>query len=243
MSATPLQLSTTPNGDLLTASSPDDGPSLTLTQDTFDTGFRSTLTFTRGSEQFLTVTTEIAYRDEGTIDRSSLAATGPGVDYRLALAFADDPADIFSGGKLNAVITVESGGGTHHGRFDGETWHAVGLEGTPNLPALLRSACGPLLSPLSPALDLMVAGAIRRSGGAFSPTPGRPPTLPYPAPGTLETFGWRDRLCKMACAVAATATASACCAATGAETGGAGCVVCAGAAAAAGTNCSENCSN
>jgi len=243
MSPTPLQLSTSPDGDLLSASSTTGGPSLTVAQDTFDTGFRATLTFTRADERFLTVVTEITYREDGTIVQSSLAATGPGVDYRLTLDFDHDPADIFSGGKLNAVVTVEGEGGEHHGRFDGETWHAIGLDGAPNLPALLRSACGPLLSPLSPALDLVVARAVRRSGGAFSPTPGRPPALPHRAPGSVETFNWRDRLCKMACAAAAAATGSACCAATGAETGGVGCVACGAAAAAAAANCAENCSN
>ena len=41
MDANSLQLSMTPDGELLAASSGADGPSLTVQRDTFDTGYRA----------------------------------------------------------------------------------------------------------------------------------------------------------------------------------------------------------
>jgi hypothetical protein len=241
MDATSLQLSTTPDGELLAASVGTDGPSFRVERDTFDTGYRATLTFV-GPDPFLTVIAELSYGDDGTIVRSTIAADGSGIRYRVALDFADDPAALFSGGKLAAAVTVESDGAVHHGRFDGETWHPVGLEAAPTLPGLLASGAGPLLARMRPALDTLVAGVQRATGGAFSPVPGRPPTVPRAAPGTIETLSWwRGKLCKMGCAAASAATAAACCAAAGPETAGVGCGVCSAAAAAAGANCAGNC--
>jgi hypothetical protein len=242
MSASPLQLMTTPNGDLLSASVGGDGPSLTVARDTFDTGLRSSLTFTQGPDTLLVLTGEIAYSESGTIVRSSLTADGPQVRYRLTLDFAEDPGAFFSGGKLQAMVTVEGAGGdAHHGRFDGDIWHPVGLDDAPTLAGVLRDGPGPRIAPLRPALDVLVAHLQRASGDAFSPTPGRPPSLPMAAPGSLQPLSWRGRLCKMACAAASAATAAACCGATGVETGGAGCVACSAGAAAMGANCAENC--
>lgn len=70
------------------------------------------------------------------------ASDGSGVRYRLTLEFADDPASFFSGGKLEASVTVESDGGVHHGRFDGQTWHTVGLDQAPSLPSVLSAGPG-----------------------------------------------------------------------------------------------------
>jgi hypothetical protein len=241
MSANSLQLSTSPGGDLLAASIDGDGPSLTVERDTVDDGFSATLTFTHGSDRLLVVS-EIRYGDDGKIVRSSIAADGPGVDYRLSVDFGQDPGGFFSGSKLDATVTVESGGVTHHGRFDDETWRAVGLEQAPRLPDLLTAGLTPMISPLRPALDVLVAQFHRVTGGTFPSAPGLRPTLAPAGPGTVQTFSWwGDRACKIGCAIAALAVGAACCAAVGGPSAGAGCYLCQAAATASGINCTENC--
>ena len=236
---TTLQMSMSPDGHLLTASSGENGPSLTVERDTFDSGYRAILRFISGSEPVLTVVAEIGYGDDGSIVQSSIATDGSGIDHEVTLVFAEDPRNFFSGGKLEAGITVESNGTVHHGQFDGQTWHAIGLEGAPSLPGLLATGEGALLASLRPALDVLIAGAQRRSGGAFSSSPGRPPSLALAAPGMVEPASTRGQACRAACAAAGAATGVACCAAAA----GAPpiCAVCYAAAAAATSNCMENC--
>jgi hypothetical protein len=242
MSANSLQLLTSPEGHLLSAAAEGDGPSLTVERDTVDSGFQATLAFTRGSER-LVVVSAIMY-DAAKIVQSSITADGPGVHYRLTVDFAEDPAAFFSGSKLDAALTVDSDGVTHQGRLDGETWHPVGLEQAPRLPDLLTGGAGPLIAPLRPALDVLVAQFHRATGGTFPSTPGRPPTLALAGPGTIQTFSWwSERACKIGCAVAQLATAAACCAAVAGPSAGTGCLVCNAAAAMAGINCTENCSD
>ena len=239
MTTDSLQLMTSPEGDVLSASTTD-GPSLIVARDTVDDGFGATLTFSQGSNRLVLGST-ITYAEDRIV-RCTISAEGAAVAYRLTVDFAEDPAAYFTGAKLDAALTVESDGVTHHGQFDSRSWYPVGLEAAPRLPELLSGAPAPLIRPLRPALDVLVAQFHRSTGGTFPSSPGRPPTLAVAAPGTLETFSWwSKRACKIGCAIAGVATAAACCAAVGGPTAGSGCLVCQAAAAAAGVNCSENC--
>lgn len=186
------------------------------------------LRFMQGEAPFLELQLTSVDDDEGSIARTTVAAQGDNVEYRMTLDFTEEPGQALRDGKLEADVTVEIDGETVHlGVFDGTNWQVNGMEGVPTLQDVLIDRLAGRLTPLLPALRSIVAA--HDEAGVGAPVP--------PDRGELETFGWRGRFCKWYCTAAWTATIAACCSAT---TPG-GCIVCTAAGSIAMDECKDRC--
>jgi hypothetical protein len=192
----------------------------------------ASLRFTKGAVPFLEVRVTSVDDDGGSIARTTVEAEGDGVDYRLALDFAEEPGRALREGKLEADVTVQIDGDTvHHGVFDGAAWRATGLDGVPTLQDVLADRQAGALGPLLPALRSIVQ-AHDEAGLGVATTP--------PETEDLETFWGGSRVCKWYCTASYTAAMAACCTAS-APAGPGGCVVCTIALGIAMDECKERC--
>lgn len=195
----------------------------------------TTFTFSEGDVPFLVLAATVDRAEDGTVTRAGLTADGDGLTHRITFDFSDEPGQAFTEDKLEAAVTVESDGAVHHGHFDGQAWQIAGLDDVPTLASLLAGSLKPRLAPLVPAFDNIIQTTQERTGITFNV--GGAPTVPP----SFETFSFRERFCKMACAVAHALALAGCCGASSAAASPWGCYVCTALAAASHESCTQNC--